>query len=237
LIIFTIIKKMSQVIECYSKINNDLFYEITTLISEMIAIKLKEKNEKTINKPCIILGPSGVGKDTMINKLIKKYPEKIYKLPSYTTRPIREKEKEGVDYYFITKEKFIQMEQQGKLFGVKNYNNNYYGSNKNKLDEALKNGKKIIILNYNIETANEVKDKIDCNFIAILPPSESELRERLKNRKTEPEEIVKRMENSIKEIQQINEANYIKYRVVNDDEKRAFKKLVEYLKELYPQIL
>ena len=55
MIIFTIIKKMSQVIECYSKINNDLFYEITTLISEMKAIKLKEKNEKTINKLALFL--------------------------------------------------------------------------------------------------------------------------------------------------------------------------------------
>ena len=125
----------------------------------------------------------------MINKLLENCPEILYKLSSYTTRPIREKEKEGIDYYFITKEQFIQMEQQGKLFGVKKYNNNYYGSNIYILDEGLKNWKIIIILNYNIETVNELKDKLEFNCIAILPPSKSELRERLIKRKTKPEEI------------------------------------------------
>ena len=184
----------------------------------------------------MIIGPSAVGKDTMINKLKKKYPEKIYKLPSYTTRPIRENEKEGVDYFFVTHEEFDKMEREGELFGIQVYNNNKYASNKKKLQEILKNKDKIIILNYNIETANAVKDKMDFNYIAILPPSESELRNRLIKRKTKAEEIEKRMENSIKEIKLINEANYIDYRLVNDDEERAFNKLENHLKKIYPQL-
>lgn len=204
------------------------------LITFHILISLPSKLKKAIHKPCMILGPSAVGKDTMINKLQKKYPGKIYKLPSYTTRPIRENEKEGVDYYFVTHEKFDEMEKNGELFGIQIYNNNKYASNKKLLEEALKNKNKIIILNYNIETANAVKDKIDFNYIAILPPSESELRNRLIKRKTKSCEIEKRMKNSIKEIQLINEANYIGYRFVNDDEERAFNKLETHLIEIYP---
>ena len=92
-------------------------------------------------------------------------------------------------------------------------------------------------MNYNIETANAVKDEMDFNYIAILPPSESELRNRLIKRKTKVEEIEERMQNSIKEIQLINEANYIDYRLVNDDEERAFNKLENHLKEIYPGLL
>ena len=95
---------------------------------------------------------------------------------------------------------------------------------------------KVIILNYNIETANSVKDDFDFNYVAILPPSEGELRNRLIKRGTKAEEITNRMRNSIREIQLINEANYIQYRLVNDDEERAFNKLDEHLRELYPAL-
>ena len=125
---------------------------------------------------------------------------------------------------------------EGMLLGIQEYNNNYYASNKKKLEEALADKKKIIILNYNIETANAVKDDIDFNFVALLPPSEDELRRRLIKRKTKAEEIEKRMANSIREIQLINEANYINYRLVNDYEERAFNKLESHLKEIYPQL-
>ena len=92
-------------------------------------------------------------------------------------------------------------------------------------------------MNYNIETANAVKDEIEFNFIAILPPSESELRNSLIGRNTKAEEIEKRMKNSIKEIQLINEANYIDFRLVNNDKDEAFKRMENHLKGIYPQLL
>ena len=73
--------------------------------------------------------------------------------------------------------------------------------------------------------------------MAILPPSESALRERLIKRGTKDEEIEKRMKKSIKEIQLINEANYINYRMVNDVEEEAYNKLESHLKEIYPQLV
>jgi guanylate kinase len=189
------------------------------------------KNEK----PLIILGPSGVGKDTIINMLLKKYPEIFYKLPSYTTRKIRKGEKEGVDYFFITKEEFQVKRNQNKLIGIQEYNDNFYASDKSKLNELMNKGDKIIILNYNIETANKVKDEFDFNFIAILPPCEDELRNRLKSRGTNPEEMEKRMNNSLKEMKLINEANYIQFRVVNDEKSLCFTKVENHIKKLYPK--
>ena len=211
---------------------NDDEINIMKILNVLIAyLNSKYKNNK---KPLIILGPSGVGKDTIINMLLKKYPKIFYKLPSFTTRQKREGEKEGIDYFFITKEEFKAMKDENKLFGVKEYNDNYYASNKSKLKELINKGDKIIILNYNIETVYEVKDELDFNFIAILPPCEDELRNRLIIRGTKPEDIEKRMDNSLKEMKLINEANYIHFRVVNDEINKCFTKIENHIKDLYP---
>ena len=203
--------------------------DIMTLLTELLLHSEKK------NKPLLILGPSGVGKDTMINMLKEKYPKVFFKLPSYTTRAKRPGETEGIDYFFISEKEFNEMESQGKLFGVQKYNNNFYASSKAKLRELIDAGDKVVILNYNIETANSVKNEFDFNFVAILPPSEGELRNRLINRGTRPEEIESRMKNSIRGRNLITEANYIQFRVVNDDIYTCFTKLENHLKELYPQ--
>ena len=203
------------------------------ILNDIIShLSIEVNNNK---KPLLILGPSGVGKDININMLLEKYPEKFYKLPSYTTRKIREEDEvDGKDYFFITKEEFQVMKDENRLMGIQEYNDNFYASNKSKLNEVINKGDKIIILNYNIETANAIKDEFDFNYIAILPPSENELRNRLKNRGTKPKEMEKRMENSLKEMKLINEANYIQFRVVNDEKNICFKKIEDHIKKLYP---
>ena len=211
--------------------NRDEMNILNVIMSIMSYLSIQTENNK---KPLIILGPSGVGKDTIINMLLKKYPDIFYKLPSYTTRPKRKGEKEGVDYFFITKEEFQVKRNQNKLIGIQEYNDNFYASDKSKLNELMNKGDKIIILNYNIETANKVKDELNFNFIAILPPCEDELRNRLKIRGTNLEEMEKRMKNSLKEMKLINEANYIQFRVVNDEKDICFKKIENHIKKLYP---
>ena len=208
--------------------DKDEMNALTDIISQL---SIQTENNK---KPLIILGPSGVGKDTIINMFLKKYPEIFYKLVSFTTRKIREGEKEGIDYFYITKEKFQEKKNENKLIGIQEYNDNFYASDKSKLEELMNKGEKIIILNYNIETANKVKVELDFNCIAILPPSEDELRNRLKHRGTKPEEMEKRMKNSLKEMKLINEANYIQFRVVNDEKDICFKKIENHIKKLYP---
>ena len=209
--------------------------DVNALDNTMIFLAELKLNSNENKKPLLILGPSGVGKDTLINMLKEIYPNIFFKLPSYTTRAKRPGEIEGVDYFFVSEEEFKIMESQGKLFGIQKYNNNFYASNKSKLRELIDNGDKIIILNYNIETANCVKNEFDFNYVAILAPSEDELRNRLINRGTNPEEIENRMKNSIREINLINEANYIQFRVVNNDINECFTKLENHIKKLYPQ--
>ena len=221
--------------EVINKLFRKLINEIYDVEASFKTIKLARENENINNNPVMFIGPSAVGKDTMINRLKKDFPDVIYKLPSYTTRPIRKNEKDGVDYYFVTKEEFLKMKEEGKLFGIQEYNNNFYASNKTKLKEALKNKDKVVVLNYNIETANAVKDELKFNYIALLPPCENELRKRIIKRGTKVEEIEKRMANSIREIQLINEANYIDFRLVNDKKERTYNKIVNHLKEKYPQ--
>jgi guanylate kinase len=122
------------------------------------------------------------------------------------------------------------------LFGIQRYNDKFYASDKSKLNELIKKGDKIIILNYNIETVNRVKDEFDFNYIAILPPCDDELRNRLKNRGTKPEELEKRMDNSLREKNSIIEANYIKIRVINDEKNKCFRKIEDEIKKLYPLV-
>ena len=219
------------------KNENDLIIldtNVMNILNDTIShISIESNNNK---KPLLILGPSGVGKDTIINMLLEKYPEIFYKLPSYTTRDIRKGEIDGKDYFFITKEEFQVMKDENKLFGIQEYNNNFYASNKSKLNELIKKGDKIIILNYNIETVNRVKDEFDFNYIAILPPCDDELRNRLKNRGTKPEELEKRMDNSLREKNSIIEANYIKIRVINDEKNKCFRKIEDEIKKLYPLV-
>ena len=83
--------------------NRDEMNILNVIMSIMSYLSIQANKNK---RPLIILGPSGVGKDTIINMLLKKYPDIFYKLPSYTTRPKRKGEKEGVDYFYITKEEF-----------------------------------------------------------------------------------------------------------------------------------
>jgi guanylate kinase len=209
--------------------NENVFEKVITHMTEL---NLQSDNYK---KPLLILGPSGVGKDTMIDKLKEKYPNVFFKFPSYTTRERRPNEKEGIDYFYISEKEFKELESQGKLFGVKEYNKNFYASNKSKLREFIDNGDKIIILNYNIETANSIQKEFDFNYVAILPPSEGELRNRLIKREDKPEDIKNRMEASIKEIRLIAEAKYIKFRFVNKEINISFSILENHIKKLYPQ--
>ena len=95
--------------EVYIKMYRKLINDLKNMMESIFFVnRIKQISKKSVkdnsNKPLMILGPSGVGKDTMINRLKAKFPEIIYKLPSYTTRPMRNGENEGVDYYFLTEE-------------------------------------------------------------------------------------------------------------------------------------
>ena len=189
------------------------------------------------NKILIIVGPSGVGKDTLMQQVFEKHPGFFKKGVTHTSRKIREGEKEGFNYYYVTKEEFLKLDAEGGLVEHNFYNGNYYGLSKMELEKGLK-GEKILYAIIDINGANSVHNlKIPANFIGILPPSEEILEKRLRGRGTESEEVIKgRLDIAKAEVKKIKETEFFNYRVINDDLNKAVLDMEEKLKSLYPQL-
>ena len=189
------------------------------------------------NKILIIVGPSGVGKDTLMQKVFEKHPGLFKKGVTHTSRKIREGEKEGFNYYYVTKEEFLKLDAEGSLVEHNFYNGNYYGLSKMELEKGLK-GDKILYAIIDINGAKSVHNlKIRANFIGILPPNEEILEKRLRGRGTESEDVIKgRLDIAKAEVKKINETEFFNYRVINDDLNKAVLDMEEKLKSLYPQL-
>ena len=164
----------------------------------------------------VFSAPSGCGKDTILRELFKKDTENEFVLSrSMTTRQPRNEERDGVDYYFVTREKFEELIAEDGFIEFAEYNGNYYGTPKKPVEEWLSGGK-TVILEIEVQGASKVRAaRPDAAGIFILPPSLEELERRLRNRKTDsPETIAKRIALAPGEIAQ---SKYFDYCVVNDD--------------------
>ena len=197
--------------------------------------KTNHINSKNKNKPLMIIGPSGVGKDTFMQKIINKYPNIFIKCVSSTTRLPRENEKEGINYYFINKEKFEEMDKNGEIIGKFEKYGNLYGTSKYQL-EKISSNENIVYFDYNIETAIKTfkEKKVDFNYIALLPPDIKELEKRLRKRGTDNEEsITKRIDYAKREIELINESKFLNYVIKNDKLEKSFNDFEKSIKILY----
>ncbi|MBQ9965853.1 MAG: guanylate kinase [Clostridia bacterium] len=161
----------------------------------------------------IISGPSGSGKDTILFEIFKKLPDIFFSISSIT-RPMRENEKEGEKYNFISKEEFLKMFFNDELLEYNEYVGNYYGTPRKPVEKATSEGRDAII-EVDVNGAAQIREKLqDAVSIFIMPPSYEELERRLRGRGTEKEEVIaERMSQAIKEIERANEYDYI---VVND---------------------
>ena len=184
----------------------------------MSIIKQKEKGTLVV-----ISGPSGAGKDTIINEVIKKEKINAWVSISMTSRPLRGNEVDGKDYFFVTKEEFEDNIKKGNFLEYAKYNDNYYGTPKNKIEDYLNKGIDVI-LNIEIQGALQIKELIkDALFIFIMPPSMEELKRRLINRGTDSsEKILSRFKTAYHEINDVTKYNYV---VVNDDLDKAVDKV------------
>jgi len=164
-------------------------------------------------KLIIISGPSGSGKDTILFEIFKKLPDIFFSISSIT-RPMRENEKEGEKYNFISKEEFLKMFFNDELLEYNEYVGNYYGTPRKPVEKATSEGRDAII-EVDVNGAAQIREKLqDAVSIFIMPPSYEELERRLRGRGTEKEEVIaERMSQAIKEIERANEYDYI---VVND---------------------
>ncbi len=174
-----------------------------------------------MGKLVIISGPSGVGKGTVVSLLKEIYAErneKLYLSISCTTRLPREGEQEGVNYYYISEKEFKKRIKKNDFFEYNIYGTGkYYGTPKSTALKYLKDGYDVI-LEIDINGYRQIKEQIpDCLGIFIMASNEEELYERLKNRGTEDEELIKiRLETAKEEIKNKDIYDYV---VVNADGK------------------
>ncbi len=172
----------------------------------------------------VISGPSGVGKDALIDRLTAKDPN-LRRSVSFTTRPPRTGEKEGVDYSFVTRDKFERLVAGDEMLEHASYDGNLYGTSRDRVN-ALRSAGHDAILKIDVKGAQQVRRRLpDATFIFLEPPSMAELVRRSARRHTESAE-----EQSARQMIAETEMKYASHYdqvVVNDDLDRAVDEVLE----------
>jgi guanylate kinase len=185
---------------------------------------LNEKGMSPSDKRLVVVsGPSGVGKSALLKEILKKYRDKIEFSVSYTSRPIREGETEGVDYHFVDKTEFEKGIADNLFLEWARVHDNYYATSRQKVEEIINKGKDCL-LDIDVQGAsNLMKNNVNAVYIFIAPPDIDTLKKRLLKRNTDSiETIEKRIKNAEKEMDSKDKYHYI---VINDDFNRALKEL------------
>lgn len=147
-----------------------------------------------LKKPflCVMSGPSGAGKDSVLHRFNEYHPDYFQKVVTYTTRPMRKGDVNGVDYHFITLDEFKKGIERDEFLEFENvYGDTFYGSKKQDVQNALNSGKNVIMV-IDVLGAATIKQKMkDAVSLFILPPSFEELAQRLIKRGSESEKTLK----------------------------------------------
>ena len=175
----------------------------------------------------ILSSPSGAGKTTLVKKIAQENNFKIS--ISHTTRKPRSNEKNGEDYYFVSEEEFTNLIKKEEFLEYATVFENLYGSSKSKVIENLKNGENVI---FDIDwqgTEQIKKKKLSFELISffILPPSRTELFNRLKNRDMKDKNIVeKRMKQFNEDINHWKNYDFV---VINDDLQKCYLEIIDFI--------
>ena len=177
----------------------------------------------------VLSSPSGAGKTTLVKKIAQKNNFKIS--ISYTTRKPRTNEVNGKDYFFISEEEFKSLIKNKEFLEYAKVFENYYGSSKSQVFENLNKGENVI---FDIDwqgTEQIKKQKLNYKLITffILPPSKSELFNRLKNRDMKDKNIVEeRMKQFNEDIKQWENYDFV---VINDDLEKCYNEIIRFINE------
>ena len=161
----------------------------------------------------VVSGFSGAGKGTLMKALLEKHHNYALSI-SATTREPREGERDGREYFFVTREKFEEMIREGELIEHAQYVNNYYGTPRQYVFQQMADGRDVI-LEIEIPGALKIKERFpEALLIFVMPPSADELKRRLVGRGTESMEVIdRRMRRAAEEAAGITSYDYI---LIND---------------------
>lgn len=161
-----------------------------------------------------VSGPSGVGKGTIIRQVLQMRPAMVHSI-SVTTRAPRPGEQDGVDYYFRNRRAFMQMLADGDILEHDMYCDQYYGTPRKPLEESVDSGRDVV-MDITVPGSLAVMENYpDCITVFLMPPSLSELQNRLRKRGTESDETMrKRLQKARDEVAMADRFQYV---VVNDD--------------------
>lgn len=176
----------------------------------------------------VVSGPSGCGKDSVVQRMVQNHPE-IEVSVSATTRAPRSGEQEGVDYYYMDVERFRAHVAAGELLEYTCYVDNYYGTLKSEVENRIHRGVVCVLVIEVFGAENMKRMYPDCTTIFILPPSMEELERRLRCRGTEGEEwVAKRLRRAAEEMP---EAKNYDFTLVNDDMDKCAEEMYRILQE------
>ncbi|RLN56510.1 hypothetical protein BBJ29_006021 [Phytophthora kernoviae] len=227
--------------------------EIKTLLSGFMSALLLEKPQDVVAfaaehfsafkpphaelQPLVIAGPSGVGKGTLINLLLEKFPSTFGFSVSHTTRGPREGEVDGVAYHFTAKDKVLKEIEAGLFLEHAEVHSNVYGTSKRAVLDVQEKGK-ICILDIDIQGVQQVKKSgIKAKYLFISPPSMEELEKRLRGRATETEDKIQlRVKNAAGEVEFGQQPGVFDYNLVNKVVDDSLRELLTTLKEWYPSV-
>jgi guanylate kinase len=190
----------------------------------MLSELTNSNNSKAVDRGMLIVvsSPSGGGKGTLIDRVLKTVPGVSYSV-SYTTRAPRGTEQNGREYFFVTTETFEEMIRRGEFLEWANVYGYLYGTSHAQVEPELAAGHDII-LEIDVQGAASIREKIDDAIsIFILPPSFELLRQRLVTRGTDsPADLEKRLRGAPAEVEQHKDFQYL---ILNDDINRASQQL------------
>lgn len=171
----------------------------------------------------VVSGPSGSGKNSVISEVMKVTQGLRYSI-SATTRPKRPGEREGVDYYFVSRDRFEDMISQGDLLEHAEVYGNLYGTPRKPIEEILAAGEDVI-LDVDIAGARQIRERCrDAVLVFLLPPSIQELERRIRSRGADDEATIqRRLGSALGEISALTDYTYA---VVNDDLSEAVRQVV-----------